>query len=119
MAESDRLSRQVAGGGELTPATSPNDYDRFFSEQLNRVLRRFMPRAASYRYFEHRQHMYCWTTEPVDGKFASFVYVPYGPGARTGKAERWRATRKVEHRLRRQAKARALRLYTEAKRDAS
>lgn len=87
------------------------------TERAERLMRRFMPRQVRYRYFEHGQRMFCWSTEPmrVDGPFVSWEYVPTGPGARTGKAARWEARNKREHRLRRQAKARALSMYEKAK----
>jgi len=68
------------------------------------------------RYFEYRQHMFCWTTERLgDGTFAAAEYAPTGPGARTGKATRWTLTRAVHFRTGRAAKARARKWYDTAK----
>jgi len=58
------------------------------------------------------------TRDPRDranGKFESAVFEPYGPGSRSGKAERWRVREDSRslHDLRRDAKARAYRLYQE------
>jgi hypothetical protein len=91
-----------------------------FREYLNRLL----PREARWRYFQKGNGpMFIWTVEPfstrygskADGKYESVVYVPYGPGSRSGKATRWKRDPDSAslHVLRRDAKARALRLYRE------
>jgi hypothetical protein len=59
-----------------------------------------------------------YTTERVDrgrwaGKFVTMAYRPEGPGARTGKAERWRRVYARAFASRKAAKARALDLYAE------
>jgi hypothetical protein len=84
-----------------------------------------MPREARWAYWQDKGGpMFVYNTErihtvdpddPANGKFESGVFEPYGPGSRSGKATRWR---KVEaesslHSLRRDAKARAFRLYQE------
>ncbi len=88
-----------------------------FSTELAAALRRFMPRDPRYRYWQTPDgRMFMWTTERMgDGKFASAVMVPTGPGSRSGRAHvtRWRATREVHHVTRRAAKARAYRLFTQ------
>jgi hypothetical protein len=50
------------------------------------------------------------------GWYASFIYRATGSGSRTGNAERWDFDEKslVKHRKRKDAKARALRLYRKA-----
>jgi hypothetical protein len=65
--------------------------------------------------------MFVWTVEPyhlryggaAEGKYESRVYVPYGPGSRSGNATRWKLADGSEslHDLRRDAKARALRMF--------
>jgi hypothetical protein len=88
--------------------------------QLNRFLQTEMPR---YRYFESKDGwMFGWTVEklwsPEDsyhGKYQSFVYMPKGKGARTGKAEEWVLRSVTTHSTRKAAKARALRLFQQRK----
>lgn len=99
-------------------------------EGLKRVqdrLNAFMAelgREPNWRYFEHKPTgmRFFWTTEPYDaggdsdgrfgGKYVSGVYVPIGRGARSGNA----STLKLANdslssaRLRKDAKARALRM---------
>ena len=81
--------------------------------ELERELRAiFRVRQPRYRYFQSGQHMFCWTTEKLpDGKYRSWVYAPVGAGSRTGKAQEWRARQKVKHAKRKDAKARATRLW--------
>jgi hypothetical protein len=88
-------------------------------------IAQFMPREARWAYWQTKDgRMFVYNTErlhtlnpndPGNGKFESAVYVPYGPGSRSGKATQWR---KLEgesslHDLRKDAKARAYRLYQE------
>lgn len=59
-----------------------------------------------------------YTTEPVDrgrwaGKFVTMAYRPEGPGARTGKASRWRRVYARAFSSRKLAKARAMDLYAD------
>lgn len=79
------------------------------------LSRRLFGRTPRFRYFEDKGgRCFVWTTERMgDGKFASAVLVPYGPGSRSGKAKvtRWRTTREVHHATRRAARARALLMY--------
>ena len=98
-------------------------------ESLQRVsvrLGQYMREAGmvspppDYRYFQGANgNHYCWTVETADttaddpkGWYASFIYRAYGPGSRSGKAERWKPDMKsmCRHRKRKDAKARALRL---------
>jgi hypothetical protein len=70
-----------------------------------------MPR---FRYFQKRNGpMFSWTTEQVEGRYVSFVHVPVGAGSRSGKAREWQMVDDsiAAHHLRKDAKARALRLY--------
>jgi len=72
-------------------------------------------RQPRFRYWQASDGtMFLWTTERFsDGKFASAVLVPTGPGARSGrrKVTSWRTTREVHVQSRALAKARALRLF--------
>jgi hypothetical protein len=102
-------------GGALTPE---------YEERLKEAMSNLLPREAKWRYFQKRNGpMFVWTIEPFNlryggkeqGKYESVVYRPYGPGSRRGKAQRWKrdeATASL-HALRRDAKARALRLFHE------
>jgi hypothetical protein len=74
----------------------------------------FAEPAPRFRYFQTgRGPMFSWTTETCEGKYVSFVHVPVGKGARSGKAEEWRLVDESisAHDLRKDAKARALRLF--------
>jgi len=78
----------------------------------------FTVRTPSYRYFEHRSVRYCWNAEPVAdkaGKWFAWEYRPVGPGARSGKAQRWELRHRVRAGSRKAAKARALHWYLQAK----
>lgn len=91
--------------------------------RLNAALAAYGGREPRYRYWQ--QHaggaMFFWTVERYDddaghehaGLYVSGVYVPVGPGSRSGKARTFKlAGDSVSgHRLRKDAKARALRLY--------
>jgi len=92
--------------------------------ELSQYLQRLLPQEARWRYFQkERGPMFVWTVEPfktryggkADGKYESVVYVPYGPGLRSGKATRWKRDEDTAslHALRKDAKARALRLFHE------
>lgn len=91
---------------------------------ISEAISRLMPREARWTYWQKgRGPMFVYNTEPirtqygspVDGMYESCVFVPYGPGSRSGKAERWKELEgsRSAHTLRRDAKARALRLYDE------
>ncbi len=93
-------------------------------QQISDRLRRFMPREARWSYWQDGNGpMFVYNTEPVrtmygspaDGKFESCVFEPYGPGSRSGKAKTWREQKDSRsiHDLRKDAKARAYRLYQE------
>lgn len=100
------------------------DATRRINERLNQFMREsgLLPAttAPSYRYFQGANgNMYCWTTERADqtdddpkGWYASFIYRAYGPGSRSGKANRWKPDMKTmrRHRKRKDAKARALKM---------
>lgn len=57
--------------------------------------------------------MFSWLTEPLEGRWASFVHVPRGRGARSGDASLWVLEERLTaiHDRRKDAKARALRLH--------
>lgn len=81
-------------------------------------LREMFPvyRSPRYRYWETADGtMFGYTTERVEHRFESFVYRPYGKGSRSGKqsVKNWRMTDERSHRLRKDAKARAYRMYTQ------
>ena len=85
----------------------------------------FLPREARWAYWQKNGGpMFVYNTERInsryadpvaDGKFESAVFEPYGPGSRSGKATNWRKVDDLSsfHALRRDAKARAYRLYRE------
>ena len=73
-----------------------------------------LPEMPRFRYFQKRNGpMFSWTTEKVEGLYVSFVHVPVGPGSRAGKADTFGLVEDsiTGHALRKDAKARALRLY--------
>jgi len=94
--------------------------ERTVAERIAALL----PRRARWAYWQDGNGpMFVYNTErlrlpeggPCDGKFESAIFEPYGPGSRSGKATRWRkrAGSSTCHALRRDAKARAWRLYQE------
>jgi hypothetical protein len=90
---------------------------------LNRMWAQTVGRAPRYRYFgKAGGPMFFWTTERYDddapqhaGQYVSGIYKAVGPGSRSGKAKRWELDQATVggHTLRKDAKARALRLYRE------
>lgn len=73
-------------------------------------------RTPRFRYFQKGNGpMFSWTTERFDGLYASFVHIPTGKGSRSDKAVHWVMVDESlsAHELRKDAKARALRLYEE------
>ena len=68
------------------------------------------------RYFLNRDthQRFCWTTQPVDGHFFSWIYVPAEDEWVGGKPTLFERIRDVKHSTRRAAKARALRLAQQA-----
>lgn len=90
-------------------------------------IRAMMPKQARSNYFQTGGGpMFVWSVEPFNlydhddvaqGKYESVVYRPYGKGARSGKATRFKRDEASAslHVLRRDAKARALRLFNEWK----
>lgn len=95
--------------------------------QLQAYMDRLMPREARSAYWQDGNGpLFVYNTErihtrdpedPANGKFESAVFVPYGPGSRTGKATRFKVDESSRslHDLRKDAKARAFRLYQEWK----
>jgi hypothetical protein len=90
------------------------------SARLNTFFAQFIGREPRYRYFQPKPRgpWFGWYTEsPTEGAragmYASFVYRPVGKGSRSGKATRWEYVQEAEswHALRKDARARALRLY--------
>ena len=89
--------------------------------RLNAMLAEFQGREPRWRYFQARGGpMFFWTVERYDadaghehaGRYVSGAYEPVGPGARSGRAGSFRLAPDSlsVHALRRDAKARALRL---------
>jgi hypothetical protein len=95
--------------------------------QLRERLAEFYGREPRWRYFRRDGGpMFVWTVEPFGsggvfdtpnpqrmGRYASLVYEPVGRGSRSGTATTFRLAEDSEslHELRRDAKARALRLF--------
>jgi hypothetical protein len=73
-------------------------------------------RQPAYRFWtDGRGWSYCYTTENMgDGKYAAFVYRPFGKGSRSGKATQLKKVREVRFKTRRAAKARASKWYEAA-----
>jgi len=89
-----------------------------------RRIAELMPREARWAYFQRgRGPMFVYNTERINerfptranGMFESAIFEPIGKGSRSGKAVAWkvRADSRSLHTLRRDAKARAYRLYRE------
>jgi hypothetical protein len=88
-----------------------------FLAEFNRILADALPREPRYRYFQRSNGpMFFWTVEKAgDGRYHSGVYAPVGKGSRSGRATAWRLDddQYSRHALRKDAKARALRLFRE------
>jgi hypothetical protein len=93
---------------------------RRLTARMNEHFAQMFGREPRYRYFQHQGGaMFGWYVEaPTEGaehggRYCSFVYVPIGPGSRSGTATRFKYVQEAEswHALRKDAKARALRLY--------
>ena len=91
---------------------------------LKRMVASFNIPEPRYRYFQRRNGpMFVWTVEayhmpydnPAEGKYESLIYEPIGKGSRSGKAKSWQVKdgSRSLHALRKDAKARALRLFRE------
>jgi hypothetical protein len=90
---------------------------------IAQAISRLLPKEARWAYWQKGAGpMFVYNTErlnlpnPADvghGRFESAVFVPYGPGSRSGKAKRWKVLEGSSslHDLRKDAKARAWRLY--------
>lgn len=97
----------------------PSCYLCRMEQNLQTVWRDIVGRDPRYRYFEHRQWMYCWTTEKMgDGKYAAFIYKPIGKGSQSGNARRWEMVKEIHFTKRSTAKARALKWFQTAKKRA-
>jgi hypothetical protein len=57
--------------------------------------------------------MFGWLTEPLEGRYGSMVWWPRGKGSRSNDASRWELVEGLTaiHDTRREARARATRLY--------
>jgi hypothetical protein len=90
------------------------------NQQFNNVMSDVFPelyvQSPRYAYWNGpRGEMYCYTTEPINGKFVCWTYKPVGKGARSGKPKRWEMTDRVEFARRKVAKARAYGRYLKSK----
>jgi hypothetical protein len=101
-------------------------HEDWLTAQLRERLNELYGREPRWRYFQRDGGpMFAWTVEPFGtgglfdegdptrtGRYASFVYEPIGRGSRSGTATTFRLAEHSEslHELRRDAKARALRL---------
>ena len=97
------------------------------AREIQRRLEAFYGREPRWRYFQRDGGpLFVWTVEPFGeggpldvsdssrvGRYASLVYEPIGSGSRSGRATSWRRVEESEslHQLRKDAKARALRLF--------
>ena len=93
------------------------------SEAVLERIRALMPREARSAYWQKGHGpMFVYNTEritlqdetdPAHGRFESAVFMPRGRGARSGKATAWKVLPQSRslHDLRKDAKARAYRLY--------
>ena len=80
------------------------------TKMLNQLLGQYLPKSASYRFFEDKKrNKYFWTTERIEhlGKqrFVSGVYRYFKM------KKHWIAKKKVFHAKRNKAKARAYKMY--------
>jgi hypothetical protein len=87
--------------------------------EVDALLQRMNIPAPRTRWFQRgRGPMFFWTTEPeaFGTRYLSGVCKPVGKGVRSGNAEEWELDPDSisRHRLRKDAKARALRLYQES-----
>jgi hypothetical protein len=71
------------------------------------------PRSR-YFSFPRSQARFCWSTQATEGKYLSWIWVPRGVGAHSGKATTFERTKLMTHGTRKAAKARALRLCAQA-----
>lgn len=93
---------------------SVDDVGRRIMARIAETSPELFARDPNYRYYECSvcRAQFIWTTERMgDGKFCSAIYAPTGKGSRSGRPEQLKATREVHHRKRKDAKARAYRLY--------
>jgi len=70
-----------------------------------------------YLYYQSKgsSKQFCYTPHSDrEGWYYSWVYQPYGKGARTGEAKRWSLKKLVAHRKRKAAKSRTLGLLNKA-----
>jgi hypothetical protein len=99
--------------------TTTDDSLARLAARLNALLQDTYGREPRWRYFAAPDNgpWFGWYVEaPTEGHragmYASFVYAPTGRGSRSGRAQRWEYVDAAEgwHTLRKDAKARALRL---------
>lgn len=73
------------------------------------------PHKRDYLRFVKDGNEYCYTPHPdKDNWYYSFAYIGVGHGSRTGKPTRWKLKFLRCHRLRKDAKARAIKMYRKA-----
>jgi hypothetical protein len=93
------------------------------ARKLSAYLERMHGRTARWAYWQKSNGpMFVYNTErlhlrdesdPAHGQFESCVFIPVGPGSRSGKAKEWKELKnsRSAHVLRKDAKSRAYRLY--------
>jgi hypothetical protein len=99
---------------------SSTDAEPDYRERIRQRLEQLYGSPPRYRYFQRGNGpMFFWTVEPVNAngkrRYQSGVYKPVGKGSRSGKAAVWEIDRDTTsaHKLRKDAKERALRLCLE------
>lgn len=81
-----------------------------------------LPKGAKlYRYFRGADtNDYCYTPHAdVDGYYYSWAYMGIGIGSRSGRAKTWKLKYLRTHRKRKDAKARAIRMYKATKKEST
>ena len=69
-----------------------------------------------YLYFRANGNDYCYTPHAdTNGWYYSFAYIGKGAGSRIGRAKQWTMKKLTPHRARKAAKARAIKLWEQAK----
>lgn len=88
-----------------TMDTARDELQEWFNERMAAIAEANRP--PRFRYFQKRNGpMFSWTTEKFQGRYASFVHVP------EGQDWFWLDEDSISsHKLRKDAKARALKLY--------
>jgi hypothetical protein len=106
------MRQHLPGDNKMETQPIPDDV----KDEIRKLLSDY--RAPRYTYWKGpRGEMYCYSTEPLHGKFICWTYKPFGAGARSGKPENWKMTDRVEFSRRKVAKARAYSRYLKSKKE--